>query len=136
MAGLLGSLFESAEAESVRPTPPITPPSGPPTPTHITPVEQLTPNPTKIVVVGLGGAGNNTLNRLSSIGTSGTVVPAAQLVLMARLRGATTVLFDLEPPDPRDPATDLSAAAYLHVIRGDASETVPLAVDRLLAELA
>ena len=72
MPGLLGSVFESAEAGSVRPAPPITPPTGPPSPVAISPVQDFTPNPTKIVVVGLGGAGNNTLNRLSSIGTAGT----------------------------------------------------------------
>ena len=72
MPGLLGSVFESAEAGSVRPAPPITPPTGPPSPVAISPVQDFTPNPTKIVVVGLGGAGNNTLNRLSSIGVTGT----------------------------------------------------------------
>ena len=76
MAGLLGSLFESTEAESVRPVPPITPPTGPPSPSVVSPVQDITPNPTKIVVVGLGGAGNNTLNRLSSIGATGTELVA------------------------------------------------------------
>lgn len=72
-----------------------------------------------------------------AIGTSGTVMPAAGLVLQARLRGACTALFNLTPPGAETdaPAAMSAAQAYDHVILGRATETVPMAVDRLVTEM-
>jgi len=72
-----------------------------------------------------------------AIGTSGTVMPAAGLVLQARLAGATTALFNLTSPGAESgaPAVMSAAQAYDHVVLGKATETVPLAVQRLLEEL-
>ncbi len=72
-----------------------------------------------------------------AIGTSGTVMPAAGLVLQARLRGATTALFNLTPPGAESdaPAAMSAAQAYDHVILGRATETVPVAVEMLLKEI-
>lgn len=61
-----------------------------------------------------------------SIGTSGTVFPAAGFALQARTRGAFTVEINLEPSTPD---TDL----FTDSIKGLAEETVPLWVDRLLS---
>jgi NAD-dependent deacetylase len=60
-----------------------------------------------------------------SIGTSGTVYPAAGLVLEARAAGAHTVELKLEPSDGAD--------LFLERIEGPATEIVPAYVDRLLA---
>jgi NAD-dependent deacetylase len=72
-----------------------------------------------------------------AIGTSGTVVPAAHLVLQAKMAGATTALFNLTPPgsEADGPGAHVAARAFDHVILGKASETVPAAVEVLLAEL-
>jgi NAD-dependent deacetylase len=59
-----------------------------------------------------------------SIGTSGTVYPAAGFVLEARTAGAHTVELNLEPSD--------GAELFLERIEGPATEVVPAYVDRLL----
>jgi NAD-dependent deacetylase len=59
-----------------------------------------------------------------SIGTSGTVYPAAGFVLEARTAGAHTVELNLEPSDGAD--------LFLERIEGPATEIVPAYVDRLL----
>jgi NAD-dependent deacetylase len=59
-----------------------------------------------------------------SIGTSGTVYPAAGFVLEARAAGAHTVELNLEPSDGAD--------LFLERIEGPATEVVPEYVDRLL----
>jgi NAD-dependent deacetylase len=59
-----------------------------------------------------------------SIGTSGTVYPAAGFVLEARSAGAHTVELNLEPSD----AADL----FLERIEGPATEIVPAFVAKLL----
>jgi NAD-dependent protein deacetylase/lipoamidase len=59
-----------------------------------------------------------------SIGTSGTVYPAAGFVLEARSAGAHTVELNLE----RSEGADL----FLECIEGPATEVVPAFVDRLL----
>jgi len=61
-----------------------------------------------------------------SIGTSGTVYPAAGFAVEARRRGAMAVELNLEPTSP---GTDL----FSDSIEGPAEETVPLFVERLLA---
>lgn len=59
-----------------------------------------------------------------SIGTSGTVYPAAGLVMEARRAGAHTVELNLEPSE---------GVSYFHeIIHGRATEVVPAYVDRLL----
>jgi len=70
-----------------------------------------------------------------AIGTSGVVVPAASLVLAARLKGAVTAIFNLTPPGSEavNVGGEVIAAAYDHVILGRASETVPAAVEQLIA---
>jgi len=72
-----------------------------------------------------------------AVGTSGTVMPAAGLVVQARLCGATTALFNLTPPGAESdaPATMSAAQAYDHVILGRAAETVPRAVEMLIEEM-
>ena len=72
-----------------------------------------------------------------AIGTSGTVVPAANLVLQAKMAGATTALFNLTPPgaEANGPGAHIAARAFDHVILGRASETVPAAVQALMGEL-
>jgi NAD-dependent deacetylase len=59
-----------------------------------------------------------------SIGTSGTVYPAAGFVLEARAAGAHTVELNLEPSDGAD--------LFLERLEGPATEVVPEYVDRLL----
>jgi NAD-dependent deacetylase len=59
-----------------------------------------------------------------SIGTSGTVYPAAGFVLEARSAGAHTVELNLEPSDGAD--------LFLERIEGQATEIVPAYVARLL----
>lgn len=59
-----------------------------------------------------------------SIGTSGTVYPAAGFVLEARAAGAHTVELNLEPSDGAD--------LFLERIEGPATEIVPAYVDQLL----
>jgi NAD-dependent protein deacetylase/lipoamidase len=59
-----------------------------------------------------------------SIGTSGTVHPAAGFVLEARAAGAHTVELNLEPSDGAD--------LFWERIEGPATEIVPAYVDRLL----
>lgn len=60
-----------------------------------------------------------------SIGTSGTVYPAAQFVRDARRGGARTVELNLEPSE--------NAGAFHEAHHGPATEIVPAFVDRLLA---
>jgi NAD-dependent deacetylase len=60
-----------------------------------------------------------------SIGTSGTVYPAAGFVMEARTAGAHTVELNLEPSDGAD--------LFLERIEGPATEIVPAYVERLLA---
>jgi NAD-dependent deacetylase len=60
-----------------------------------------------------------------SIGTSGTVYPAAGFVLEARGAGAHTVELNLEP--------SLGASGFHEAIHGRATEVVPAYVDRLLS---
>ena len=60
-----------------------------------------------------------------SIGTSGTVYPAAGFVMEARAAGAHAVELNLEPSDGAD--------LFLERIEGPATEIVPAYVDRLLA---
>jgi len=71
-----------------------------------------------------------------AVGTSGAVMPAAALVLQARLCGAETALFNLTPPGAEADGDDASliAAAYHHVVLGRAAETIPAAVDALIEE--
>lgn len=73
-----------------------------------------------------------------AIGTSGVVMPAAGLVLQAKLAGASTALFNLTPPgaEADGPGAHVTAAAYDHVILGRAAETVPAAVDALIEACA
>jgi NAD-dependent deacetylase len=59
-----------------------------------------------------------------SIGTSGTVYPAAGFVLEARAAGAHAVELNLEPSDGAD--------LFLERIEGPATEIVPTYVERLL----
>jgi len=59
-----------------------------------------------------------------SIGTSGTVYPAAGFVMEARTAGAHAVELNLEPSDGAD--------LFLERIEGPATEIVPAYVDRLL----
>ena len=59
-----------------------------------------------------------------SIGTSGTVYPAAGFVLEARTAGAHTVELNLEPSDGAD--------LFLERIEGPATEIVPAYVARVL----
>ncbi len=61
-----------------------------------------------------------------SIGTSGTVYPAADFVLEAATAGAHAVELNLEPSDGAD--------RFLERIEGQATEIVPAFVDRLLSE--
>jgi NAD-dependent deacetylase len=60
-----------------------------------------------------------------SIGTSGTVYPAAGFVMEARASGAHAVELNLEPSDGAD--------LFLERIEGPATEIAPAYVDRLLA---
>jgi NAD-dependent deacetylase len=59
-----------------------------------------------------------------SIGTSGTVYPAAGFVMEARAAGAHAVELNLEPSDGAD--------LFLERIEGPATEILPAYVDRLL----
>jgi NAD-dependent deacetylase len=59
-----------------------------------------------------------------SIGTSGTVYPAAGLVSLARGAGARTVELNLEPSE--------GASLFHEAIHGKATEVVPVFVTRLL----
>jgi NAD-dependent deacetylase len=61
-----------------------------------------------------------------SIGTSGTVYPAAGFVLEARTAGAHTVELNLEPSDGAD--------LFLERIEGPATEIVPAYVERMLSK--
>lgn len=54
------------------------------------------------------------------VGSSGVVMPAAQLAPRARAAGATTVLVDIDPP--REAA---HGGIFDHVLRGDAHEVLP-----------
>ena len=65
-----------------------------------------------------------TCDLFMSIGTSGTVYPAAGFVLEARSAGAHTVELNLEP--------SLGASGFHEAILGRATEVVPAYVDRLL----
>lgn len=60
-----------------------------------------------------------------SIGTSGSVYPAAGFVEIANMAGAHTVELNLEPSD--------GASRFAEAIHGRASEIVPAFVERLLA---
>jgi NAD-dependent deacetylase len=60
-----------------------------------------------------------------SIGTSGTVYPAAGFVMEARAAGAHAVELNLEPSDGAD--------LFIERIEGPATEIVPAYVNRLLA---
>lgn len=60
-----------------------------------------------------------------SIGTSGTVYPAAGFVLEARAAGAHTVELNLEPSEGAD--------LFLEAVQGPATRIVPAFVERLLA---
>lgn len=60
-----------------------------------------------------------------SIGTSGSVYPAAGFVRIARDTGARTLELNLEPSD--------GAQAFDHAHHGPASRIVPAFVDRYLA---
>jgi NAD-dependent deacetylase len=60
-----------------------------------------------------------------SIGTSGTVYPAAGFVAEARRRGGHTVELNLEPSD--------GASLFAEAIHGRATEVVPAFVARVLA---
>jgi NAD-dependent deacetylase len=59
-----------------------------------------------------------------SIGTSGTVYPAAGFVLDARRSGAHTVELNLEPSE--------GISGFHEAIHGRATEVVPAYVERLL----
>ena len=59
-----------------------------------------------------------------SIGTSGTVYPAASFVLEAGQAGARTVELNLEPSEGID--------GFQEAIHGRATEVVPAYVDKLL----
>jgi NAD-dependent deacetylase len=59
-----------------------------------------------------------------SIGTSGTVYPAAGFVMEARNSGAHTVELNLEPSE--------GASMFAKAIHGPATEVVPAFVDELL----
>jgi NAD-dependent deacetylase len=59
-----------------------------------------------------------------SIGTSGSVYPAAGFVAEARAAGAYTVELNLEPSE--------GASLFTEAIYGPATEVVPAFVDRLL----
>lgn len=61
-----------------------------------------------------------------SIGTSGTVYPAASFVSAARESGAHTVELNLEPSE--------GASLFHEAIQGKATEIVPLFVDRLIKD--
>jgi NAD-dependent deacetylase len=61
-----------------------------------------------------------------SIGTSGTVYPAAGFVAEARRAGAHTVELNLEPSE--------GASLFHEAIRGRATEVVPAYVERLLGQ--
>ena len=61
-----------------------------------------------------------------SIGTSGTVYPAAGFVAEARGNGAHTVELNLEPSE--------GASSFAEVIHGPATEIVPAWVERVLAQ--
>ncbi len=60
-----------------------------------------------------------------SIGTSGTVYPAAGFVMEARRSGAHTVELNLEPSE--------GVSVFAEVIHGPATEVVPAYVERLLS---
>jgi NAD-dependent deacetylase len=60
-----------------------------------------------------------------SIGTSGTVYPAAGFVMEARAAGAHTVELNLEPSE--------GASLFAEAIYGPATEVVPAFVERLLS---
>lgn len=60
-----------------------------------------------------------------SVGTSGTVYPAAGFIAEANAAGAHTVELNLEPSD--------GASLFAEAIHGPASQVVPAFVDRLLA---
>ena len=60
-----------------------------------------------------------------SIGTSGTVYPAAGFVAEARQAGAHTVELNLEPSD--------GISLFEEAVHGNATEIVPTYVDRLIA---
>lgn len=60
-----------------------------------------------------------------SIGTSGTVYPAAGFVMEARSAGAHTVELNLEPSE--------GASMFAEAIHGPATEVVPAYVDKLLS---
>lgn len=59
-----------------------------------------------------------------SIGTSGTVYPAAGFVMQARYAGAHTVELNLEPSE--------GVSAFAEAIHGPATQIVPAYVDQLL----
>jgi len=59
-----------------------------------------------------------------SIGTSGTVYPAAGFVEIAREAGAYTLELNLEPSE--------GSSRFHHAVRGRATETVPPVVEQLL----
>ena len=60
-----------------------------------------------------------------SIGTSGTVYPAAGFVMEARAAGAHSVELNLEPSE--------GASLFAEAIYGPATEVVPAFVERLLS---
>ena len=60
-----------------------------------------------------------------SIGTSGTVYPAAGFVREARAAGAHTIELNLEPSQ--------GASLFAEIIHGPATRIVPAWVDRVLA---
>ena len=59
-----------------------------------------------------------------SVGTSGTVYPAAGFVREAALHGTPTVELNMEPSD--------GASLFDEAVHGPATEVVPAFVDRLL----
>jgi NAD-dependent deacetylase len=65
-------------------------------------------------------------NLFISVGTSGTVYPAAGFVMEATQAGAHTVELNLEPSE--------CASAFREAVHGRATEIVPAYVDRLFSE--
>ncbi len=63
-----------------------------------------------------------------SIGTSGSVYPAAEFVNMATDAGARTLELNLEPSE--------TASAFMNVRQGKASELVPCWVDEVLSTIS
>lgn len=93
------------------------------------------PSMPKSIVI-LTGAGISAASGLATfrdadlfvaIGTSGTVYPAAGFVQQAKRAGASTIEINLDQPDH-------SAMVFDEHITGNAAQTVPEFVERLLAQ--